>query len=72
MGEGLQDCHKTVTVCTVTKQTFLGGIAMKTYILGIMALFVVAFISTSVFAANGNKGDWGFEPKNYRYALIEV
>lgn len=44
---------------------------MKTYILGIMALFLIAFISTGVFASNGNKGDWGFEPKNYTYALIE-
>lgn len=44
---------------------------MKTYILGIMALFLIACISTSVFAANGNKGDWGFDPKYYNYALIE-
>ncbi len=44
---------------------------MKTSILGIIALFLIAFISTGVFAANGNKGDWGFEPKDYQYALIE-
>lgn len=44
---------------------------MKVYILGIIALFVIAFISTGVFAANGNKADWGFEPNNYKYALIE-
>ncbi len=44
---------------------------MKTRILGIMALFVIACVSPAVFAANGNKADWGFEPKNYRYALIE-
>ncbi|MDN3514050.1 MAG: hypothetical protein NG747_06590 [Candidatus Brocadia sp.] len=44
---------------------------MKTYILKIMALLLVAGISTGVFAANGNKGDWGFDPKNYKYALIE-
>ena len=28
-------------------------------------------MSTAVFAANGNKGDWGFDPKYYKYALIE-
>lgn len=44
---------------------------MKVYILGIIALFLIAFTSTGVFAANGNKADWGFEPNNYRYALIE-
>ena len=44
---------------------------MKVYILGIIALFVIAFISAGVFAANGNKADWGFEPNNYKYALIE-
>lgn len=44
---------------------------MRIHILGIMALSLIAFISTGVFAANGNKGDWGFEPKNYKYALIE-
>lgn len=44
---------------------------MKMYTSGIMALFLIACISTGVFAANGNKGDWGFEPKNYKYALIE-
>ncbi len=44
---------------------------MRIHILGITALSLIAFISTGVFAANGNKGDWGFEPKNYKYALIE-
>ena len=44
---------------------------MKVYILGIMALLFITFISTGVFAANGNKADWGFEPNNYKYALIE-
>lgn len=44
---------------------------MKIYISGIMALFFIACISTSVFGANGNKGDWGFDPKYYNYALIE-
>lgn len=44
---------------------------MKIYISRIMALFIVACISTDVFAANGNKGDWGFDPKYYNYALIE-
>ncbi|MFO0792639.1 MAG: hypothetical protein U0586_01110 [Candidatus Brocadiaceae bacterium] len=44
---------------------------MKTYVLGIMAMFLISFISTGVFAANGNKGDWGFDPKYYKYALIE-
>lgn len=33
-----------------------------------MALLLVADISTGVFAANGNRGDWGVDPKN---ALIE-
>lgn len=44
---------------------------MKAYIFGIIALFLIVFISTGVFAANGNKADWGFEPNNYKYALIE-
>lgn len=44
---------------------------MKTRMLGIMVLSLISFISTSVFAANGNKGDWGFETKSYKYALIE-
>lgn len=44
---------------------------MKIYISGIIALVLIAGISTGVFAANGNKGDWGFDPKNYKYALIE-
>jgi len=44
---------------------------MKVYIIRIMALFLIAFISNNVFASNGNKGDWGFDPKYYNYALIE-
>lgn len=32
---------------------------------------LLSSIPTPHFAANGNKGDWGFEPKNYKYALIE-
>ncbi len=44
---------------------------MKIYISGIMALFLIAYISASVFASNGNKGDWGFDTKYYNYALIE-
>lgn len=44
---------------------------MKIYALGIMELLIIAGVSTGVFAANGNKGDWGFDPKNYQYALIE-
>ncbi|TVL99358.1 MAG: hypothetical protein CV087_18210 [Candidatus Brocadia sp. WS118] len=44
---------------------------MKAHILRIMALSLIACISTGVFAANGNKGDWGFDPKYYKYALIE-
>ncbi|OQZ01071.1 MAG: hypothetical protein B6D35_04090 [Candidatus Brocadia sp. UTAMX2] len=71
MGEGLQDNQKTVTLCPVTKQTFSGGFAMKISISKIMALFLIGGIATGVFAANGNKGDWGFDPKYYNYALIE-
>lgn len=44
---------------------------MKIYISRIVVLFIVAGISTCIFAANGNKGDWGFDPKYYKYALIE-
>lgn len=44
---------------------------MKIYISGITALFIVAGISTNIFGANGNKADWGFDPKYYEYALIE-
>jgi len=69
--KGLQACQKTVTVCNVSKQTFFGGIVKKVYIIRIMALFLIAFISNNVFASNGNKGDWGFDPKYYNYALIE-
>ncbi len=44
---------------------------MKKHTIWLMALFLIAFMPTVVSAANGNKGDWGFEPKNWRYALIE-
>ncbi len=44
---------------------------MKNLTIGLTAMFLLAFVSTGIFAANGNKGDWGFEPKNYNYALIE-
>jgi hypothetical protein len=44
---------------------------MKNLTIGLMAMFLMAFMPTSVFSANGNKGDWGFDPKYYRYALIE-
>ncbi|MCF6150523.1 MAG: hypothetical protein E3K37_17990 [Candidatus Kuenenia sp.] len=44
---------------------------MKKHTLWIMALYFITFLSGSVFAANGNKGDWGFETKAYKYALIE-
>ncbi len=44
---------------------------MKNLTIGLMAMFLTAFMSTAVFSANGNKGDWGFDPKYYKYALIE-
>ncbi len=44
---------------------------MKNLTLGLTTMFLLAFVSTGIFAANGNKGDWGFDPKYYRYALIE-
>ena len=44
---------------------------MKNLTILITALFLTAFLSTTVFSANGNKGDWGFDPKYYKYALIE-
>ncbi len=44
---------------------------MKNLTILITALFLTAFMSTAVFSANGNKGDWGFDPKYYKYALIE-
>ena len=44
---------------------------MKNLTIGLTAMFLLAFVSTGIFAANGNKGDWGFEPKSYKYALIE-
>jgi len=44
---------------------------MKNITILITALFLIAFMSTAVFSANGNKGDWGFDPKYYKYALIE-
>ncbi len=44
---------------------------MKNMTILITALFLIAFMSTAVFSANGNKGDWGFDPKYYKYALIE-
>ena len=44
---------------------------MKNLTIGLTVIFLLAFMSTAVFAANGNKGDWGFDPKYYKYALIE-
>ncbi len=44
---------------------------MKNLTIGLMTMFLIALLSTVVFSANGNKGDWGFDPKYYRYALIE-
>ena len=44
---------------------------MKNLTIGLMTMFLMALMSTAVFSANGNKGDWGFDPKYYRYALIE-
>lgn len=44
---------------------------MKNLTIGLTVMFLLAFVSTDIFAANGNKGDWGFDPKNYKYALIE-
>jgi len=44
---------------------------MKNLTIALTAMFLLAFVSTGIFAANGNKGDWGFEPKSYKYALIE-
>ena len=44
---------------------------MKNLTIGLTVIFLLAFVSTGIFAANGNKGDWGFDPKYYRYALIE-
>ena len=44
---------------------------MKNLTIGLTAMFLLAFVSTGIFAANGNKGDWGFDPKYYKYALIE-
>ena len=44
---------------------------MKNLTIGLTVIFLLAFMPTAVFAANGNKGDWGFDPKYYKYALIE-
>lgn len=44
---------------------------MKNLTIGLTVIFLLAFVSTGIFAANGNKGDWGFDPKYYKYALIE-
>lgn len=44
---------------------------MKNLTIGLITMFLLAFMSTAVYAANGNKGDWGFDPKYYKYALIE-
>ena len=44
---------------------------MKNLTIGLTAMLLLAFVSTGLFAANGYKGGWGFEPKNYKYALIE-
>ncbi|MDR4507214.1 MAG: hypothetical protein MRJ65_03075 [Candidatus Brocadiaceae bacterium] len=44
---------------------------MNTCTSGITTLFLITCISTSVFATNAGKTDWGFESKNYAYALIE-
>ncbi|GAN33812.1 MAG: hypothetical protein DYG83_18075 [Candidatus Brocadia sp. AMX2] len=71
MEKGLQGCQKAMTVHTVTQQTFFRKNCYEDSLLGTIALFLIACILTGVFAVNGNKGDWGFEPKNYRYALIE-
>lgn len=42
-----------------TINVFQRGFTMKVHISKIMALLLVADISTGVFAANGNRGDWG-------------
>lgn len=44
---------------------------MKNLTIGLTVIFLLVFVSIGIFAANGNKGDWGFDPKYYRYALIE-
>ena len=44
---------------------------MKNLTIGLTVIFLLAFMPTGIFAANGNKGDWGFDPKYYKYALIE-
>lgn len=44
---------------------------MKNLTIGLTVIFLLTFMSTGIFAANGNKGDWGFDPKYYKYALIE-
>ena len=44
---------------------------MKRIIIVFFAMVFIAFISTNIFAANGSKGDWGFDARYYKYALIE-
>ena len=44
---------------------------MKNLTIGLTVIFLLTFVSAGIFAANGNKGDWGFDPKYYKYALIE-
>lgn len=43
---------------------------MKNLITLLTTLSLTTCMTIVVFAANGNKGDWGFEPKQYKYALI--
>ncbi len=44
---------------------------MKNLTTRLMVMFLLSCVTTAIFAANGNKGDWGFDPKYYNYALIE-
>ncbi len=44
---------------------------MKNLIILMLTLTFVTLIASVTFASNGSKGDWGFDPKYYKYALIE-
>ena len=63
--------QKAVTIFNFKKLNFLGRNYDEESDHRINSNLSSGICVNAIFAANGNKGDWGFDPKYYRYALIE-